>query len=39
MDKHNAHQVHKYDVKNQIYLIIPNVFSKDVSEQTEGNKN
>ena len=28
VDKNNAHQVHKYDVKNQIYLSLPPMFCR-----------
>ena len=39
MDKNNAHQVHKYDVKkSNLSFFIPNVLSKDVSKQTKDTK-
>ena len=39
VDKNNAHQVHKYDVKNQSIFLYPQCLSKDVSKQTRGTKN
>ena len=39
VDKNNAHQVHKYDVKIKSIFLYPNVLSKDVSKQTKGTKN